>query len=135
MLVSKHLIPPPLMLLPKPVSHKPRSLLPMLPLPNFVGIIPNFQPLDKPLDMLLIDKNYEFSWIGEAFDDVVYRKYEEESYRRIDNSDENWNIWACDLNKVNGRKSAEEDHSETPIHPYYAPKHKNDKTLVFESRF
>jgi len=52
------------MLLPKPVSHQPRSLLPMLPLPNFVGIIPNFQPLDKPIDMMLIDKNYEFSWIG-----------------------------------------------------------------------
>jgi hypothetical protein len=47
----------------------------MLPLPNFVGIIPNFQPLDKPIDMMLIDKNYEFSWIGEAFDDIVYRKY------------------------------------------------------------
>lgn len=48
-LASKHLIPPPLMLLPKPVYHKPKSLTPMLPLPNFVGIIPNFQPLDRPI--------------------------------------------------------------------------------------
>ena len=51
-LVSKHLIPPPLMLLPKPVSHKAKSLTPMLPLPNFVGIIPNFQPLDKPIQIV-----------------------------------------------------------------------------------
>ena len=94
------------MLLPKPVSHKPRSLLPMLTLPNFVGIIPNFQPLDKPIDMMQTNNNYDFSWIGQAFNDVVYRKYEEESYRRIDNIDENWNIWACDLNKITGRKSA-----------------------------
>ena len=94
------------MLLPKPVSHKPKSLTPMLPLPNFVGIIPNFQPLDKPINVLLADKDYDFSWIGDAFDKVVYRKYEEESYKKIDNVDENWNIWACDLNKMNNRKSA-----------------------------
>lgn len=48
-LVSKHLIPPPLMLLPKPISHQPKSLTPMIPLPPFLGIIPNFQPLDKPI--------------------------------------------------------------------------------------
>jgi hypothetical protein len=70
------MIPPPLMLLPKPISHKPKSLLPMLPLPNFVGIIPNFQPLDK---MILLPKAQEtlmFRWIGEAFDNIIYRKYE-----------------------------------------------------------
>lgn len=75
-LVSKHLIPPPLMLLPKPVSHKPKSLTPMLPLPAFVGLIPNFQPLDRPIPLAKAEKDYMFNWIGEAFDHVVYRKYE-----------------------------------------------------------
>jgi hypothetical protein len=108
----------------------------MLPLPNFVGIIPNFQPLDKPIDILRVDKNYDFSWIGEAFDNVVYRKYEEESYRKIDNIDENWNIWACDLSKLNGRHAGEDSAGgEQPIGAYYTAKGEEDRTLVFESRF
>lgn len=49
MLVSKHMIPPPLMLLPKQTDNDPKSLMPMIPLPAFVGIIPNFQPLDTPI--------------------------------------------------------------------------------------
>lgn len=44
--MSKHLIPPPLTLLPRDINNKPKSLLPMIPLPNFIGIIPNFQPLE-----------------------------------------------------------------------------------------
>ncbi|MCB0370352.1 MAG: hypothetical protein KDD45_13235 [Bdellovibrionales bacterium] len=75
------------MLLPKAISHKPKSLTPMIPLPNFVGIIPNFQPLDKPISILNLENNYDFSWIGEAFHNVIYRKYEEESYKKIDNVD------------------------------------------------
>lgn len=88
------------MLLPKPVSHKPKSLTPMLPLPSFVGIIPSFQPLDQPLPNSHAEKDFLFTWIGEAFDNVIYRKYGEESYRRIDNTDEHWNIWACDLARL-----------------------------------
>lgn len=135
-LVSKHLIPPPLMLLPKAVIHKAKSLMPMLPLPNFVGIIPSFQPLDNPIKTLSSQKCYDFSWIGQAFDNVVYRKYEEQSYKKIDNTDQNWNIWACDLNKMSGRKSSiDEAANDTPITPFYSPFNKQDKTLVFESRF
>lgn len=63
-LVSKHLIPPPLMLLPKPVSHKPKSLTPMLPLPAFVGLIPNFQPLDKPIPLAKLEQDNLCNWIG-----------------------------------------------------------------------
>jgi len=74
-LVSKHLIPPPLMLLPKPIYHKARSLTPMIPLPAFVGLIPNFQPLDKPVQHRKIENDFMFNWIGEAFDQIVYRKY------------------------------------------------------------
>jgi hypothetical protein len=48
----------------------------MIPLPSFVGLIPNFQPLDKPIPLAKIEKDYMFNWIGEAFDNVVYRKYE-----------------------------------------------------------
>jgi hypothetical protein len=70
------MIPPPLMLLPKPISHKPKSLLPMLPLPNFVGIIPNFQPLDKMILPPKVQEALMFRWIGEAFDNIIYRKYE-----------------------------------------------------------
>lgn len=47
-MISKHLIPPPLMLLPKQQDNEPKSLLPMIPLPAFVGIIPSFQPLEQP---------------------------------------------------------------------------------------
>lgn len=62
--MSKHMIPPPLMLLPKPMNHKPKSLTPMIPLPPFVGIIPNFQPLDKPLKNKAVENDYIFNWIG-----------------------------------------------------------------------
>lgn len=63
------------MLLPKPTSYEPKSLLPMIPLPAFVGIIPNFQPLDAPLRPKLEEDKTYFNWIGDAFDNVVYRKY------------------------------------------------------------
>jgi hypothetical protein len=52
------------MILPKPVSHKPKSLTPMIPLPAFVGLIPNFQPLDKPIQPPKMEKDYMFNWIG-----------------------------------------------------------------------
>lgn len=59
----------------------------MLPLPAFVGIIPNFQPLDKPVAIPKVEKDSMFNWIGEAFDHVIYRRFEEESYKKIDNAD------------------------------------------------
>jgi hypothetical protein len=65
------------MLLPKPVSHKPKSLTPMIPLPSFAGIIPNFQPLDKHIMRPRAQEDFMFTWIGEAFDKIVYRKYDE----------------------------------------------------------
>lgn len=82
--------------------------------------------------MMLLQKNYEFSWIGEAFDNVVYRKYEEQSYKKIDNIDQNWNIWACDINKMGSRKSADDQQiPDAPITPFYTRKNHNDKTLIF----
>jgi len=48
----------------------------MLPLPAFVGIIPNFQPLDKPIRIPKIEKDNIYNWIGDAFDNVVYRRYD-----------------------------------------------------------
>lgn len=64
------------MLLPKPINNKPKSLLPMLPLPTFVGIIPNFQPLEKPATTVF-QPDLLYNWIGEAFDNVIYQKYGE----------------------------------------------------------
>ena len=40
------------------------------------------------------------NWIGDAFDNIVYRKYDEISYCKIDDDEENWNIWACDVAKL-----------------------------------
>ena len=80
----------------------------MIPLPNFVGIIPNFQPLEYPQEIdSKGDKSY-FNWIGDAFDNIIYRKYEETSYCKIDDVEENWNIWACDIAKlINPPKNSE----------------------------
>lgn len=75
MLVSKHLIPPPLMLLPKQTDNEPKSLIPMIPLPAFIGIIPNFQPLDTSFRSKNDEDKTYFNWIGDAFDNIVYRKY------------------------------------------------------------
>ena len=72
------------MLLPKEINNKPKSLLPMIPLPNFVGIIPNFQPLENLIQEKNTLKEPYFNWIGDAFDNIVYRKYEEVSYCKID---------------------------------------------------
>lgn len=47
-----------------------------------------------------------YNWIGEAFDYIVYKKYEDSSYTKIDNAEENWNIWACDVAKTISKKSA-----------------------------
>lgn len=58
--------------------------MPMLPLPNFVGIIPNFQPLDTPTPHSMEQDKTFFNWIGDAFDNIVYRKYEEASYYKVD---------------------------------------------------
>lgn len=88
------------MLLPKPTDNEPKSLMPMLPLPAFVGIIPNFQPLDAPRPLRAEEDKGYFNWIGDAFDNIVYRKYEESSYCKIDDVEENWNIWACDVVKL-----------------------------------
>lgn len=74
--------------------------MPMLPLPAFVGIIPNFQPLDAPLPHKTEQDQSYFNWIGDAFDNIVYQKYEETSYCKIDDVEENWNIWACDVVKL-----------------------------------
>ena len=63
------------MLLPKHHDTEAKSLMPMIPLPNFVGIIPNFQPLEEPKQIEVRgDKTY-FNWIGDAFDNIIYRKY------------------------------------------------------------
>lgn len=71
-----------------------------------------------------------YNWIGEAFDNIVYKKYEDSSYIKIDNAEENWNIWACDVAKTLSKKSAE-NNEEEEIKPFYQPKSKYDKTLVF----
>lgn len=106
----------------------------MIPLPAFVGLIPNFQPLDKPIQPPKMEKDYMFNWIGQAFDNVVYRKYEEESYKKIDNVQQNWNIWACDIAKISNRKPTTEEaaqNNEGPLLPFYTPAGHKDKTLVF----
>ena len=52
---------------------------------------------------------------------MVYRRYEEESYKKIDNVDEHWNIWACDIAKLTGRKSADNITPDHSLQPYYTP--------------
>ncbi len=56
----------------------------MFPLPSFVGIIPTYQPLDAPIKRSSVSNDESTLWIGEAFKDVIYRKYEEVSYTKID---------------------------------------------------
>lgn len=78
----------------------------MIPLPNFVGIIPNFQPLENLIQEKNAMKEPYFNWIGDAFDNIVYRKYDEASYCKIDDVEENWNIWACDITKLTKPKQS-----------------------------
>lgn len=85
MLVPKNMLPPALVLLPRPQQHVPNSLLPMLPLPNFVGVIPSHQPLDSNSHATSLMQYPSYMWIGAAFPNVVYRKYNEASYQKIDN--------------------------------------------------
>jgi len=47
----------------------------MIPLPNFVGIIPYFQPLNPAMEHYEHDRGMYFNWIGEAFNNIVYKKY------------------------------------------------------------
>ena len=53
-----------------------------------------------------------YDWIGDAFDHIVYRKYDEVSYTKIDNIDENWNIWACDVAKLLSQKESQSGNNE-----------------------
>ena len=59
----------------------------MIPLPAFVGIMPNFQPLELPEEVPSQSDKVYFNWIGDAFDSIIYRKYEEASYCKIDDSE------------------------------------------------
>jgi hypothetical protein len=34
----------------------------------------------------------------------VYQKYPSYSYDRMESSDMNWNVWACDISKLQGEK-------------------------------
>lgn len=86
----------------------------MLPLPNFVGIIPNFQPLDTPTQSKTEEDKSYFNWIGDAFDNVVYRKYDEASYYKVDDVEENWNIWACDVVKLSQPVTKTQQSSNPP---------------------
>jgi|JI6StandDraft_1071083.scaffolds.fasta_scaffold01014_6 hypothetical protein len=99
-LVPKNLLPPALVLLPRVQNHMANSLLPMLPLPNFVGVIPSHQPLDSCNRSVELMQYPSYMWIGAAFPNVVYRKYNEASYQKIDNYEENWNLWGCDIIKL-----------------------------------
>ena len=49
--------------------------MPMLPLPSFVGIIPSFQPLEQIENSKTEYDNIHFNWIGDAFDNIIYRRY------------------------------------------------------------
>ena len=80
----------------------------MIPLPNFVGIIPSFQPLEEFSGENNLKKELYLNWIGDAFDNIVYRKYDEISYSKIDDDEENWNIWACDVAKLLKTKGSNE---------------------------
>jgi hypothetical protein len=91
-------------LLPRPQNHPANSLLPMLPLPNFVGIIPSYQPLDIRSREIELTQYPSYVWIGQAFINVVYRKYNEASYQKIDNYEQNWNLWGYDLVKLISEK-------------------------------
>jgi hypothetical protein len=57
----------------------------MLPLPNFVGVIPSHQPLENLSPQYELSSYPSYLWIGTAFPNVIYRKYNEASYQKIDN--------------------------------------------------
>ena len=39
----------------------------------------------------------------------------------LSNVDEHWNIWACDIAKLTGRKSADNITPDHSLQPYYTP--------------
>lgn len=86
----------------------------MLPLPSFVGIIPSFQPLEQVSKSKTEFENIHFNWIGDAFDNIIYRRYEEASYLKIDDIEETWNIWACDVSKLIQPKNDKKKYSSKP---------------------
>lgn len=77
--------------------------------------------------------NGELTWIGDAFQyNVVYQKYPDYSYEKLES--ESWNVWVCDLSKLQGEKP-DQKISEMVVEPFYTPVDDSDRTLVFESRF
>jgi len=47
---------------------------------------------------------------------------------------ENWNVWACDISKLQGEKPDNKDYN-TKVVPFYTLRDEQDRTLLFESRF
>ena len=75
--ISKNLLPPARDPLPRAEHNHPNSLLPMLPLPAFVGIVPDHQPLLAAVEPDDSSKMAKAVWIGTAFDNLIYRRYPE----------------------------------------------------------
>ena len=93
----------------------------MIPLPEFVGIIPEHQPLNLlPAPDSAIN-TLKPVWIATAFDHIVYKRYHEDNYNLQEDREEAWNVWTCDVSKIGERGDPHQNQKQKLLTPYYTP--------------